>query len=154
LLPRLCFISIPSGAIKRKYANNINWKSYKISIPSGAIKSGGCTSFIFSYLGISIPSGAIKSYQGDILSGWVLQFQFLLVRLRAPPSGVTSWFLIFQFLLVRLRAPVVTDAIKTAFKFQFLLVRLRVFSESKVLGNTYISIPSGAIKSRYFRYKV
>ncbi len=95
---------------------------------------------------ISIPSGTIKSVVNGAQTYIMLQFQFLLVRLKVSTAPIALSMLLFQFLLVRLKEYTLSpfrfrkdisipsgtikrpdfniDNLKTS-KFQFLLVRLK-----------------------------
>ena len=81
---------------------------------------------------ISIPSGAINSCGSKELYFPIRWFQFLLVRLKAKHSV----------------------ALLSKSIFQFLLVRLKVIMRLSQRQGLYISIPSGAINSRWKRLKI
>ncbi len=97
---------------------------------------------------ISIPSGTIKSSSGCCSNSSSVRFQFLLVRLKVSSIvGLSSPFLLFQFLLVRLKALSCCQNIVPPTLFQFLLVRLKESCFHSSVFFTFISIPSGTIKS-------
>ncbi len=76
------FISIPYGAIKRDIVLKATQILAEISIPYGAIKRRfhKTTSIRPNY--ISIPYGAIKRLRKKLMTIFILQFQFLMVRLK------------------------------------------------------------------------
>ena len=79
LLP---LISIPYGSIKSLSAPQES-NSAIISIPYGSIKSSPRAREPISFQ-ISIPYGSIKSFRFEFGKRTVAQFQFLMVRLKAP----------------------------------------------------------------------
>ncbi len=103
------------------------WLSFdhEISIPSGAIKSLHFFSQTELRTNISIPSGAIKSLIKNGASQAAVEFQFLLVRLRADQ---------LQLNILRIDISIPSGAIKSS-----TLVSITIAAK-------YISIPSGAIK--------
>ncbi len=102
-----------------------------ISIPSGAIKREFCVNATPATDDISIPSGAIKS------TASVFRMKRYIVI--SIPSGAIK-----RILTLRRNSGLRI--------FQFLLVRLRAINHSSRHVQTYISIPSGAIKRKWICY--
>ncbi len=66
------------------------------------LKVDSCLSFD-GFIVISIPSGAIKRLRGNWIRTLQIEFQFLLVRLKAICHSLFKRIILFQFLLVRLK---------------------------------------------------
>ena len=70
----------------KAYATSIFRHTFHISIPCGSIKSSNPHSFL-SLCQISIPCGSIKRYEERQQAERIPEFQFLVVRLKAPSSS-------------------------------------------------------------------
>ena len=109
----------------KEYYSHPHQSSYKISIPSGTIKSTNKVRKRNNCKQISIPSGTIKRNDLYKAVAELVEFQFLLVRLKEDEVDKQKKLLLFQFLLVRLKG-----------------VGFPVIVGNRIL----ISIPSGTIK--------